>query len=199
MSIKNNDIPVDIMPDEDFAKAKDLMLYQYAPGTKTLDAQNLDVTKQKNEADALQAALALKETSTANEADNQYKTAALAESIRNDDLQNQYQMGNLAETARGNTLQNQYQMGTLAAKASQSAPAATVNPFATTSTTATTPTTQKTLKYTDQRLDAYINGLRSRLKTPSAVLTYIENNTKGLEPNFRQAVLERLNYHLTGN
>lgn len=79
-------VPVDILPDDEFAKAKDLYLYQYAPGTKTLDSQELDVTKQKYDADALQAALALKENA------------------RQADLQNTLGQSQLAETTRANNM-----------------------------------------------------------------------------------------------
>lgn len=88
-------VPVDVLPDSDFAKAKDLMLYQYAPGTKTLGAQELDVTKKKYEQDALQAALALKENA------------------RQADLQNTLGQGQLAETTRANNMDYTLRQGTL--------------------------------------------------------------------------------------
>ena len=42
-----NDVPVDVLPDADFAKAKDLYLYKYGAGTKTLDSVKLDENKRQ--------------------------------------------------------------------------------------------------------------------------------------------------------
>lgn len=49
--------------------------------------------------------------------------------------------------------------------------------------------------YKISRLDEYINTQRTRLKTPEKVMEYV-TNTKLLNPDFKQAVLFRLNYHL---
>jgi len=130
----SNDIPIDFVPDKEYAKAKDLMLYQYRTGTKTLGAQTLDEngrqfdqelseTKAKNEADALNEALQLKETARSNDMQNQYQMGTLAENTRNNTLQNKYQMGTLNESIRSNNMQNQYQMGSLNLKNAVSAAA----------------------------------------------------------------------------
>lgn len=83
-------IPVDFIPDDQFAKARDAALYSIAPGTKTLEAQALDVQAKKNEQDALQEALRLKETARQADMDNSYKTASLGETVRSNNMDNSY-------------------------------------------------------------------------------------------------------------
>lgn len=91
----NYDIPIDIIPDREFAKAKDLMLYQYAPGTKTLSAQQLDETARSNRAQELLAAQQAKEEARQAEIKNMYNYDAL-------NADTAYKNANLAETVRSN-------------------------------------------------------------------------------------------------
>jgi len=92
-------IPVDFIPDAQFAKARDAAFYSIAPGTKTLEAQALDVTKAKNIADAVQARKNAEESARQADMENKYKYADLAETTRGNNLQSQYQMGSLANDA----------------------------------------------------------------------------------------------------
>lgn len=82
----NYDIPVDFLPDDQFAKARDAALYSIAPGTKTLEAKGLDETIRKNNQDAALEALKLKETKRQADMDNTYNLAALEEKKRENSI-----------------------------------------------------------------------------------------------------------------
>ena len=87
-------VPVDFIPDQqfnlnrakNFATANDLMLYKYAPGTKTLGSQQLDESIRSARAqEELDAQRLAEETRQAN-ARTAYDYAALDETKRNNDL-----------------------------------------------------------------------------------------------------------------
>jgi hypothetical protein len=183
-----NDIPVDFIPDKqhalnialnNFATAKDAALYSIPAGTKTLEAQQLDETIRSDKAKELQDAVNAQKTARNNATNNQYYYDKLA-------ADNAYDNASLAETARSNQV-NEF-IKTLAQQKKSESSDVKIDPFPTSSTKATNQTTQ----YTDERLDNYIKGLRSRKRNASDVLKYV-TDTDALAPGFKQAVLERLN------
>lgn len=82
-----NDIPINVVSDDQF--------YRFAPGTKTLGANELDAKKEADKAAQLQAALELKQRQRETDRDYSYKMGSLAETRRANDMDNSYKMSAL--------------------------------------------------------------------------------------------------------